>query len=101
MRIPPSLSVIHQSQQLTHIQSCPSSDVVHPSHFRSASCSTTWHVPLYNFFLQAFFFLPHHNVRNMSVFSFLSIPAAVYLFLPCSAPIHLFFSLSMIYRSEE
>src|SRR6218665_3121854 len=48
MRIPPSLSVIHQSQQLTHIQSCPSSDVVHPSHFQSAPCSTTRHVPLYN-----------------------------------------------------
>src|SRR6218665_2372716 len=33
----------------------------------------------------------------MSVFSFLSTPAAVFLFSPCAAPIHLFFSLSMIY----
>src|SRR6218665_2936086 len=30
--IPPSLSVLHQSQQLLHSQSCPSS--FHPFHFR-------------------------------------------------------------------
>jgi len=86
--IPPSLSVLHQSQQLLHSQSCPSS--FHPFHFRSAPCSTTRHVPLYKFFLQVFFLLPYHNVRNMPVCSFLSTPGAVFLFPPCSASIHLF-----------
>ena len=88
------------SQRLVHSRSCSSSDVAHPPPFRSAHCSTAWHAPLYNSVIQAFFFLPQHTSEIMSVSSFLindSNSCRLLLFLPSSAPVYLFYSLSMIY----
>src|SRR6218665_818295 len=87
--IPPSLSVLHQFQQLLHSQSCPSSDVVHPSHFWysvSLFCPTeaysvrSMSLSLSSFLVEKFIF-PHRHLcsyRSSRTLLFQSL-----IFRPC------------------
>jgi len=55
----PFISVLCHSDWLSHGQSCPRLDVVHPGRAWSSSPACTWHCSLHYLFLQATSVFPH------------------------------------------